>query len=127
MIKSMGKKSKMITCLICIVVIAVALIYSNICIFGSYVITDSIIVQETRIDDYSIRLKGTTASSATGFSGHKLIYNDKILYVKLKYSLVSQFNPSGDFLIEEGGYYEGVKKVYLQGPQENDLKLIWSK
>ena len=47
--------------------------------------------------------------------------------MKLRYSMVSRFNPEGDFKIEQGGAFEGIQKVYLRGNQNENLKLLWSK
>ena len=120
-------KRKVILCITAVVAIAMLYTYVYCFIIGSFASTESIYIRQAKIDDYSIAIKGGTSSSAPCFSGYKLIYKDKVLYIKLKYSLPSPFNKSGDFFIKDSGYFEGVQKAYLQGFQENDRKLIWSK
>jgi flagellar basal body-associated protein FliL len=121
------KPQSIIAFLIVILVITIGLIYSYLFIYGSYTDTQSIIIQEVKIDDYFISIKGTTTNSAEGFSGYNYSIKNKNLYIKLRYSLVNKLNPVGDFNIRQGGEFEGILKVYLRGDQKENLKLLWSK
>ena len=128
MVKFVNNKPKsIITFLVIILVITIGLIYSYFFIYGSYTDTQSIIVQDVNVDDYLISIRGTTTNSATGFSGYNYSIENKNLYIKLRYSMVSKTNPTGDFKIEQGGASEGIQKVYLRGNQEENIKLLWSK
>ncbi|MFL0248771.1 hypothetical protein [Candidatus Clostridium stratigraminis] len=127
MTKFVSKIPKSIITFVVILVITIGLIYSHFFIFGSYADIESIIVQEVNVDDYFISVIGTTTKSAEGFSGYNYWIENKNLYIRLRYSLVSKFNPTGDFKIEQGGAFEGIQKVYLRGSKEGNLKLLWSK
>jgi len=128
MSKFINRKPRfIITFVIGILVITCALIYSYFFIYGSCTDTQSIIVQQVNVDDYFISIKGRTTNSAEGFSGYNYSIKNKNLYIKLRYSPISSINPTGDFKIEQGGEFEGIQKVYLQGDEKENIKLLWSR
>ena len=89
---------------------------------GTYVNTDAIIIHEMKLDDYILKLNGNTLNSGQGYSGYRLQHKNKSLFIQLRYSLVSFFNPSGEFVIVKPGLYEGIEAIYLQGRDPEDIK-----
>ena len=124
--KSIGRRSKIVICTSIVLVLFMSVLISSNFIIGSYVKPQSVYIKLVDIDDSSIKMNGSIVNGFEGFSGYKLIYKNKILYVKLRYSLVSIFNPSGNFEIRESRDFEGILKAYLLGAN-GETKLIWSK
>ena len=94
---------------------------------GQYVSTDTIVVQEIEVAEEEIHLKGLSKNSGNGFSKHAYVMEDGSLYIKLKYSIVSKFNPVGDFKITITEPTNEIKKIYIQGNKKDDTKLVWEK
>ena len=123
--KIISRKNKIVICA-SIVLVLIITAYSSNFIIGSYVNPQSVYITNVDINDYSIKLDGTIVNGFEGFSGYKLIYKNEILYIKLRYSLVSIFNPLGNFEIRESRDSKGISKAYLLGA-DGETKLIWSK
>ena len=123
--KSISRKNKIVICASIVLVLIIS-VYSSIVIIGSYVNLQSAYITHVDIDDSSIKLNGSIVNGFEGFSGYKLIYKNEILYIKLRYSIVSIFNPLGDFGIRESRDFKGISKAYLLGAN-GETKLIWSK
>ena len=123
--KIISRKNKIVICASIVLVLIISG-YSSCFIMGSYVNPQSVYITHVGIDESSIKLNGTIVNGFAGYSGYKLIYQNKILYLKLRYSLVSIFNPSGDFEIRESRDFKGISKAYLLGVN-GETKLIWSK
>lgn len=92
---------------------------------GQYVSTDTIGVQEIEVAEEEIYLKGLSKNSGNGFSKHTYLMEDGSLFIKLKYSIVSKFNPVGDFKITITEPTNEIKKIYIQGNKKDDTKLVW--
>ncbi len=96
-------------------------------IWGSYVPTDSLIIENVVFDDYYMKLNGNTSNSALAYSGCNYHWEGSTLYIKPRYALVNIIHSSGKFEISDGGPFEGIQAVYIQGKEANDKKLIWSR
>ncbi|RSK27616.1 hypothetical protein EJF36_12425 [Bacillus sp. HMF5848] len=94
---------------------------------GNYVPTNTIGVQEIEVSEDQIFMKGYTSGSGNGFSKHTHFFEDGNLYIKLKYSIVSKFNPVGDFNIIITEPTNEVKNIYIQGNKKDDNRLVWEK
>ncbi|WP_096154161.1 hypothetical protein [Bacillus sp. FJAT-45066] len=94
---------------------------------GQYVSTNTIGVQEIEVSEEEIFIKGISSDSGNGFSKHTYFLEDENLYIKLKYSIVSIFNPAGDFNIIITQPTNEIKKIYIQGNKKDDKRLVWGK
>ncbi|WP_078553827.1 hypothetical protein [Bacillus alkalicellulosilyticus] len=94
---------------------------------GHYVPADTLFVNEVTVSDENILIDGATISSGNGFSKHSYFIEDGNLYVKLKYSIVSRFNPGGDFKVFISESTEDIAKIYIQGLEKDDNELVWEK
>lgn len=94
---------------------------------GTYAETITIGVQEIEVFEESVMLKGGTSNSATGFSKYTYYIEDENLYIKLKYSVVSKVNPTGNYKITIYEPTNDIYKIYMQGRDKNDNRLIWEK
>ena len=94
---------------------------------GQYVSTETIGVQEIEVAEEEIHLKGLSKNSGNVFSKHTYFMEDGSLYIKLKYSIVSKFNPVGDFKITITEPTNEIKKIYIQGNKKDDTRLVWEK
>ena len=107
--------------------ILLGLAYFIIFIYGSYIHVESYGVKEINVQNDNLHFKGYTMSSALTFSGYKYKIKNENVYIRLRYSLPSIFNRDGMSDISIKNNFEGVKNVYLQGREKNDIRLIWSR
>ena len=117
-------RKKLIIPILALILIGIG--YVNIFVIGSYVNPASIDIKQVKIDDYQIKVSGLVVNGFQGYSGYKVMYKNKAVYLKIRYSVVSFFNPSGSFEINAAGYFEGASKAYLLGPN-GETKLIWNR
>lgn len=94
---------------------------------GEYASTDTIGIQSIEVLEDTIYLIGYTSSSATGFNKYMYTSDNDALYIRLKYSLVSRVIPSGDFSITINEPTVDINKIYIQGKDQKDIRLVWEK
>ncbi|MBC9784257.1 hypothetical protein H1S01_07000 [Heliobacterium chlorum] len=97
-------------------------------VHGQVVQPESVIIDQIKEEgDNALYLKGDTRSSSLGFSGYHYRVDHNIIYLQLRYSLVSRIHRTGNFEIKIPEGLKDVTKVYLEGADERDIKLIWSR
>jgi len=94
---------------------------------SSIVKTDSIAVGQIQMTNHSLKIKGDTSNSSTGFSGYQYRIENGNLYLQLEYSIVSKSHLNGAFDIEINKDLKKINKVYLEGNTKKDIVLIWEK
>lgn len=124
---SIKKKNKMIFVGILSFIVLLVFVYFITFIYGSYIIVENYSVREIIVQDNSLHFKGTTISSAQAFSGYKYKFKNGDVYIKIRYSLASRFNKSGDCEINIVENFANINNVYLQGMKKDDIRLIWSR
>ncbi|MDF2837846.1 MAG: putative rane protein [Paenibacillus sp.] len=70
---------------------------------------------------------GGFADSANKFRGYKLSYNDGILYIQMRGSLLSLSGSGGDFNITLPNRYDELRGIYIQGADSSDRVLALPK
>ncbi|MEI7027791.1 hypothetical protein [Paenibacillus sp. y28] len=89
---------------------------------------DFIAIRYISIADGALAVRGTTTSSAAGYSGYTYRIEDHQLFIQIKYTrTVSLFHPTGDFNISIRDQLASIRQVYVQGKDTADTKLIWEK
>lgn len=117
-------KRKMYIPLIAAIIILIFIIGYKAFIYGSYVSTNAVGISQIKLENNELIVAGNIADSASGFSGYKYRIDDEKLYLKLRYSLVNDVNPSGHFSIKIVDDLKDVKKVFFQGGKTEDIKLL---
>lgn len=110
---------------ICIIIASI-FAYINL-VRGTPADTKSIIINQIELKDAEMFVEGMTTYSAVGFSGYKYTIKDENLYLQLRYTLVNKINPHGDFSFRIEDDFKDINKIFLQGSEPNDTKLIWKK
>ncbi|PAB57390.1 hypothetical protein [Anaeromicrobium sediminis] len=119
-------KKKIVIVVSIIFIITILILAYKIFIYGHYVSTKVIWAKPTRVADNELIVKGNISDSASGYSGYKYEIVNENLYLKLRYSIANKVNPSGSFQIDiVDNDLKDVKKIFLQGGQSEDIKLIW--
>ena len=94
---------------------------------GTYVESNQVGIQEITVSEGSIMIKGYSAGSGTGFSKYQYFIENGNFYIKFKYSFVSKANPVGDFNITIYESTDDIKKIYIQGSDKMDHRVIWDR
>lgn len=121
------RKWKIITTFVIISAILLSALYFLGFVYGSYIEVENYSVREITVQDNILHLTGTTNSSGQAYSGYSYEMKDGNVYIKIRYSLVSRFNQSGEANIVIEDDFENVENVYLQGSKKDDTRLIWSR
>ncbi|WP_066504538.1 hypothetical protein [Abyssisolibacter fermentans] len=125
--KALPKRDIGLTVLI-IFIILLLILGCKTFIYGSYVSTNAVGISQIKLENNELIVAGNIADSASGFSGYKYRIDDEKLYLKLRYSLVNDLNPSGHFSIKiVDDDLKDVKKVFFQGGKTEDIKLLLSR
>ncbi|KAB3530909.1 hypothetical protein F8154_13390 [Alkaliphilus pronyensis] len=122
-----GKRKMIFLAVILSIVVLLGMAYFITFVYGAYINVENYGVREVLVDESSLNFKGYTISSAQAFSGYQYKIKGEDVYIKIRYSMVSRFNRSGNADINIEGNFENVKNVYLQGRKKDDVRLIWSK
>jgi hypothetical protein len=112
-----------------IAVILIAILAGRIYLaYGRVVDTQSIIVKEIKVEDNRLELKGNTTKRTLSLVSHKYKIKEGDLFLKLRFALGAKKQRGSNFeaAFEENDLRE-IEKVYLQGKQKDDLKLIWER
>lgn len=88
--------------------------------------TSHIGVDDVRVNDNEITLKGKILSSAIKYRGHRVKYDNGVLYIKIRGGVMSLFSDSGSIDISIKNKYGEINKIYLEGHKPSENKLIWS-
>lgn len=90
---------------------------------------DLIFVSNSNVTEQNISIAGGFVSSGDQYRGYSVDYHDQALYVKIKGNIFGLPKSSGYFNINiENKYGDGdVNKIYIQGTEPIDHKLIWEK
>ena len=122
----MSKRKKIIIAvLITIPIITISIIIGLA--VGTVTNTGSIFVQNVSVNNEEIQVKGDSESSVVGYAGYSYNIDGSSLFIKLRYSLYNPFHKGGAFDINIKEISKDIKKVYIQGQEASDVKLIWSK
>lgn len=95
--------------------------------FGSVADTYAVVIENLKVDNETLQICGTTASSAEAFDGYNYTINNDTLYLKLRYGIVNPIHHNGDFNIILHDDLKNIKCIYLQGSKTEDKKLVWTK
>lgn len=106
-----------------LVFIASGIAYSFI---GNKVDTGSLQIKEIDAANNKLYIAGTTINSGMAFVGYDYSIVKDSLYLTTRYVLVNPFHKNGDFNITINSNFAEINKIYLQGKDVTDLKLIWS-
>lgn len=88
---------------------------------------DLIFVSNSNVIEQNISIAGGFVSSADQYRGYSVDYHDEALYIKVKGHLIGFYGSSGAFNINIENQYGDVNKIYIQGAELADHKLIWEK
>ncbi|MEO4053965.1 hypothetical protein [Solibacillus sp. CAU 1738] len=98
-----------------------------------YINPEYIVVDKVELENGEWVIKGQITepytgflSNKVGFSGVDIKIKNESLYIKLQYGIVSG-RPAEQFGIYLGTKLDRVEKVYLQGNQTDEVKLVWYK
>ena len=121
--KVINKKMVLFSVIILILILLVnGLAYSMI---GSQVDTTTLQIRDIAVTSEKLNIAGTTSSSAQAFTRYSYTIVNDSLYLTLRYVLVNPFHRNGDFDITIDDNLIGINKVYLQGKDDEDLRLVW--
>lgn len=119
-------KNKKILCVV-IIIIGILLIGSiRYLMVGNEVNTNSLFVKNIDVNNDKLYIAGLTINSGEAFAGYDYTIENENLYLKLRYTIVNQFHGNGDFSITINDNLMNIKKIYLQGKESEDLKLVWT-
>lgn len=119
------KKNLLILIIVITIIIAGGTVYLTI---GKVIDTNLVHIENLKVDNEKLQVCGATSSSAEAFNGYNYTINDNILYLKLRYSIVSPIHHNGDFnIIILNNNFKNIKYIYIQGNKIEDKKLIWTK
>lgn len=129
----MGKKLKTSSIVVFIVALIVSYeLYLNY-IQKQYINPQSILIHNVEFVNADWVINGEITNGKEGFAGIKIGFsgvdyrreNDEF-YLRLQYGIVRK-EPAKYFTVYLGNELNEVNKVYLQGNQPDDVKLIWEK
>ncbi|MCD8501388.1 MAG: hypothetical protein LRY71_06460 [Bacillaceae bacterium] len=123
----LNKKSKIMIAMVIAILLLLSTFYFVGFVYGSYIGVENYSVREITVQDNILHLTGTTNSSGQAYSGYSYKVKDENVYIKIRYSLVSTFNQSGEANIVIEDNFKDVENVYLQGSKRDDNRLIWSR
>jgi hypothetical protein len=87
---------------------------------------DVVFLSKCEVRDEAITVRGDFADSANKYRGYKLRYNDGILYIQIRGSLLSLRDSGGEFDIALPNRYDGLREIYIQGAgASSDRLLAW--
>lgn len=119
-------KNKKILCVV-IIIIGILLIGSiKYLMVGNGVNTNSLFVKNIDVNNDKLYIAGLTINSGEAFAGYDYTIENENLYLKLRYTIVNQFHGNGDFSITINDNLMNIEKIYLQGKESEDLKLVWT-
>lgn len=122
----MSKRKKVILVIFIPVLITTITIITYLSV-GIEINTGSIFVQNASLNNESIQVTGDTASSGLAYAGYSYNTNGDSLFIKLRYVLANPIHKYGAFNISIKEIPKNIKKVYIQGKETSDIKLVWSK
>lgn len=88
---------------------------------------DLIFVSNSNVTEQNVSIAGGFVSSADLYRGYSVDYHDQAMYVKIKGNIIGLSKSSGEFHINIENKYGDVNKIYIQGTEPPDDKLIWEK
>jgi hypothetical protein len=118
------KKNFLLLVIVIIIIAAGSILYLAV---GKVIDTNSVHIENLKVDNDKLQVRGTTFSSAEAFDGYNYTINDNSLYLKLRYSIVNPIHHDGDFNIILHDNLKNIKYIYIQGKRAEDKKLIWTK
>lgn len=86
-----------------------------------------VFLSNCEVAEGTITVQGGFADSANKFRGYKLSYNDGILYIQMRGSLLSLSGSGGEYDITLPNRYDGLREIYIQGADSSDRVLAWPK
>ena len=89
--------------------------------------TAEIVISDIDVNKDSIGIKGGISGSGLAFISCKYIIRNSDIYLNFKYALVTKRNRKGSFNLLFSDDFKNIKNIYIQGKNENDSKLIWSR
>jgi hypothetical protein len=117
-------KYKIITLLISSIILSLIVLYTYFFVYGFEISPNSLYVEKVNVVNGVITITGyDMRDSALAFSGYSANLNGEELFIKPRFSLVSQFNRYGNFNIIYDAKGESIKKIIIIG--KNEKKNIW--
>jgi hypothetical protein len=126
--RSRLSKARLILILVGVLVLLITIFLYLYAFRGFPVNPGTIFINKSDVKDGKLVLSGSTASSASAYSGYTYRVKDGRLMLSIRYvPLPNKWHPTGDFRIEISEKdILSIRKVYIYG-KGNTERLVWTR